>query len=244
MTPSTVAPGTAPQDGSGEMFDRIAGRYDRLNRILSVGLDAGWRRAAARALDLSPGDRVLDLATGTGDLALTVAATWPGVEIDATDPSAKMLAVAVGKIAYSPHAGRIHVVRGDATTIDASDGGYAGVTMAFGIRNVNDRLGALREMRRVTRRGGRIAILELAEPERGILGALARFHIHSVVPRVGAWLSGEREYRYLQRSIAAFPPASEFADMIRAAGLRVLEVQSLTLGVATLFVATPEGEPA
>jgi demethylmenaquinone methyltransferase/2-methoxy-6-polyprenyl-1,4-benzoquinol methylase len=111
--------------------------------------------------------------------------------------------------------------------------------MAFGIRNVPDRPRALREMARVTKEGGRIAILELSEPRKGALAALARFHIHQVVPRIGGALSGASEYGYLQRSIAAFPPPDEFAAMMREAGLRVLEVSPLTMGVVCLFVGTP-----
>src|SRR5690606_24145018 len=114
-----------------------------------------------------------------------------------------------------------------------------GTCIAFGIRNVPDRRQALCEMARVVKPGGRIGILELSEPRGGVLGPLARFHVHTVVPWVGSLLSGAKEYRYLQRSIAAFPPAEEFAALMSDAGLEVLRVEPLTFGVAHLYVARP-----
>jgi demethylmenaquinone methyltransferase / 2-methoxy-6-polyprenyl-1,4-benzoquinol methylase len=118
------------------------------------------------------------------------------------------------------------------------------VSMAFGIRNVPDRPRALREMARVVRPGGRVAILELSEPRRGVMASLARFHIHELVPRLGGALSGSAEYGYLQRSIAAFPPPEEFAATMEASGLRVLEVAPLTFGAVCLYVATPAATDA
>lgn len=231
-----------PRGGSGEMFDRIAGRYDLLNRIISLGIDQGWRRRTVRSLGLA--DRavagpVLDLATGTGDLALLIARKHPTVEVIGIDPSRGMLAVGETKVARAGLASRVSLRYGAAESLPLDDASVEGVTMAFGIRNVADRPAALREMARVTKPGGRIAILELSEPNPGPLAMMARFHMHTVVPWVGGLLSGSREYRYLQESIAAFPPAARFADMMRAAGLDVLEVAPLTFGVVHLYVATP-----
>ena len=115
-------------------------------------------------------------------------------------------------------------------------------TIAFGIRNVPDRMQGLRELARVVRPGGRICVLELGEPRKGMLGHAARFHTRHVVPRLGALLSGSREYAYLQKSIAAFPPAEEFAAMMERCGLHVIEVTPLTFGACTLYVATPKEE--
>ena len=226
-----------PRGGSGEMFDAIAGRYDLLNRILSLGVDQGWRRKTVAALRLAPGHRVLDLATGTADLAIQIARTVAGVTVVGLDPSGGMLAVGKEKVAKGGLGDRVELVLGDAQALPFPDASFDGVTMAFGIRNVPDRPRALVEMRRVTRPGGRIAILELSEPRGGVMGPLARFHIHTVVPRLGALLSGSREYRYLQESIARFPPPDEFAGTMRAAGLVVEEVVPLTFGVCCLFVA-------
>ena len=127
---------------------------------------------------------------------------------------------------------------GTAHCIPVANGTDA-LTIAFGIRNVVDRPAALREMARVTRPSGRVAILELAEPRGGLLGPLARFHVHTLVPRVGAWLSGASEYHYLQQSIAAFPPPGEFTKLMDEAGLEVLRVEPLTFGVCHLYLAQP-----
>jgi demethylmenaquinone methyltransferase/2-methoxy-6-polyprenyl-1,4-benzoquinol methylase len=233
----------APAFGSGAMFDKIAARYDAMNRVLSFGLDRGWRRRTVRALALGAGPRVLDLATGTGDLAVDIARMHPDATVIGLDPSRQMLAIAKQKLASRRLADRVTLVRGDAQHLPYRDGELDAATIAFGIRNVPDRVAALREMARVVRPGGRVAVLELGEPRRGVLARAARFHTRHVVPRLGALLSGAREYRYLQRSIAAFPPSAEFAALMEGAGLRMIEIAPLTFGVCTLYVATPAREP-
>ncbi len=229
----------APRDGSGEMFDRIASRYDLLNRIISLGIDQRWRRRTVDALELKPGDTALDLATGTADLAILTARRRAGTKVIGVDPSRNMLAVGDRKLAAMGLTERVSLRYGAAEKLDLDDQSVDGITMAFGIRNVVDRPAALREMARVTRPGRRVAILELSDPEGGALSAMARFHIHTVVPWVGSVLSGSKEYRYLHRSIAAFPRPAAFADVMRESGLDVLSVQPMTFGVVCLYVATP-----
>lgn len=229
-----------PRGGSGEMFDAIAPRYDLLNRLLSFGVDQRWRRRLVERLELRPGARVLDHATGTADLALLIARSGQDVRVVGVDPSAEMLRIGQLKVTAAGLSERITLERGRAEDL----GGFAAqsfdaVSMAFGIRNVPDRARALTELARVTRPGGRIAILELSEPQGGVLGPLARWHVHTVVPRLGALLSGAREYRYLQRSIAAFPAAPEFARLMEASGIRITSVEPLTFGVCHLYVGTP-----
>jgi demethylmenaquinone methyltransferase/2-methoxy-6-polyprenyl-1,4-benzoquinol methylase len=228
-----------PRGGSGEMFDRIAARYDLVNRVLSLGIDQRWRTRTVAALSLRSGQRVLDVATGTGDLALKIAALHPDVSVVGLDPSQGMLAIARDKVQRLALEERVQLCVGDAQDLPFEAASFDGLCIAFGIRNVPDRARALREMARVVRPGGRIAILELSEP-RGILGPLARFHVHTLVPRIGALLSGKREYRYLEQSIAAFPPAQSFAELMSQSGLRLLAVTPLTFGVCHLYVATPE----
>jgi len=250
-----VVPQQLPTLGSGEMFDRIAARYDFVNRVLSLGLDQRWRRRVVRALGLDAknrgrsndvrgqwfGDRprVLDVATGTGDLAIAIARACPGATVIGLDPSAGMLGVAQQKLVKRGLTDRVSLVVGDAQALPQKNCEIDAATIAFGIRNVPDRGLALRELARVVRPGGRIAVLELGEPQRGVLAAAARLHCHHIVPRLGGWLSGSREYRYLQKSVAAFPPAAEFAELMRQSGLDVIEVVPLTFGACTLYLATP-----
>lgn len=233
--------------GSGQMFDRIAARYDMVNRVLSLGIDQRWRRRVVRALGLAKGElgehpRVLDVATGTGDLAIEIARACSGATVVGLDPSPGMLAVAEQKLAKRGLTDRVKLVEGDAQVLPQGNCEMDAATIAFGIRNVPDRPKALRELARVVRPGGKIAVLELGEPRKGPLAAMARFHSHYFVPKIGALLSGKREYAYLQKSVAAFPPAEQFAAIMRDCGLRVLEVLPMTFGVCTMYLATPAEE--
>ena len=228
-----------PKLGSGQMFDQIAPRYDFVNRVLSLGLDRRWRRRVIKELALAPNARVLDVATGTGDLAIELAKAVPTGHVTGLDPSAQMLKIAQVKMVKRGLDARVSLVEGDAQALPQANCAIDAATIAFGIRNVPDRPRALRELARVVRPGGTIAVLELGEARPGLFGRAARFHTHHVVPRLGALLSGRREYRYLQTSVAAFPPAEEFAQIMRDSGLDVQKVISLTFGVCTLFIATP-----
>ncbi len=235
-------------DGSGAMFDGIAARYDLLNRLNSLGLDRGWRRAAAEALAPAAAagrpPRMLDVASGTGDLAIAMARRFPSAVVDGVDASAAMTSIGREKVERAGLADRVTLAAGDARDLGFPDRCFDAAAIAFGIRNVPDRPRALRELARVTRPGGRVAVLELGEPPAGPLAALARFHIRVVVPLMGALLAGGEEYRYLRRSIRAFPPAPEFARTMAAAGLQPVETRPLTLGVCNLFVASPAGARA
>ncbi len=227
---------TETRPGSGAMFDHIAERYDTLNFLMSLGMDRRWRGRLVRRLELRPGGRLLDLATGTADVAITAALSCRDLAVVGVDPSEQMLAIGREKVAARRLDGRITLTSGDAQALPFEDGTFDAVSIAFGIRNVPDRRRALAEMRRVTRRGGRVGILELTEPGSGILGALARVHVHHVVPLLGRAISSAEEYRYLQTSIAAFPPAEEFAAQMAGVGLEVVAVDRLALGATHVFV--------
>ncbi|MBL9024050.1 MAG: bifunctional demethylmenaquinone methyltransferase/2-methoxy-6-polyprenyl-1,4-benzoquinol methylase UbiE [Myxococcales bacterium] len=222
--------------GSGAMFDRIADRYDLLNRIISLGIDGSWRRKTVRALGLGDDAHVLDVATGTADLALEIAGHAPSAHIVGLDPSEGMLAVGRKKVDRAGLTDRVSLVVGDAMSLPFEDATFDAITIAFGIRNVPDRPKGLEEMLRVTKPGGTLAILELSEPEGGVMGSLAKMHVHTIVPFVGGLLSGSQEYRYLQRSIAAFPPADQFGQIMHKAGWEVERIEPLTFGVAHLYV--------
>jgi len=231
-------PPTQPADGSGAMFDGIAPRYDLLNRLMSLGLDRRWRRLLVDALGDVGDDPVLDVATGTGDIAMAIARRDPTMEVVGLDPSAGMLAVGRDKVASAGLGERVRLVSGDAQAMPFADGEFGASCIAFGIRNVPDRSQGLQEMARVTRRGGRVVVLELGEPRAGWLAPLVRLHVHHVVPRLGAWLSNDEAYRYLQASIAAFPPPDEFVALMEGAGLEAVTARPLGWGAANLFVGT------
>lgn len=218
--------------GSGQMFDRIAPRYDLLNRIMSGGLDQGWRRKLARLVEAPDHARLLDLATGTADVAVTLARTYGDAQVVGSDPSENMLAVGREKLRDLALEDRIALEVGDAQALPYPDASFDGVTMAFGIRNVPDRAKAVREMARVLRPGRRVCILELGEPD----NAFARLHVHHIVPRLGALLSGSNEYRYLQTSIEAFPPPETFCGVLRSAGLIGVTYHRLAFGAAHIYV--------
>ena len=183
----------ARADGSGQMFDGIAHRYDLLNRINSLGMDRSWRRSTVDALQLPEGARVLDLATGTADLALELVRRHPDAQVVGVDPSDQMLGV--GRRKVREVGDRIRLENGDAQALRFEDESFDGVMMAFGIRNVPDRTRALEEMFRVLRPGGRVAILELSEPQNGLMAWFARQHVKFVVPLTGALLVSPKEYR-------------------------------------------------
>lgn len=220
------------------MFDAIAERYDRLNRLLSLGVDGRWRALAVRSMALRDGARVLDVATGTGDMLLMLAAMHRGLHLVGIDPAARMLDVARAKLSRRG-LGDVTLAQGDAQALPFADHSFDATCIAFGIRNVPDRLQGLREMARVTRPGGRVVVLELGTPRGRALGALARWYIRQVVPWVGALLSRRAAYRYLERSIAAFPTPDLFAQQMQQAGLRVSQVMPLTFGVCHLYVGSP-----
>lgn len=232
-----------PSDyGSGAMFDKIAGRYDLVNRILAIGMDVGWRKrmvqaikdslpdeleAAAAATDNEKGNnpnpprpRILDLATGTADVALLLAKGIPHATVVGVDPSSKMLNVGRRKVKEQNLESTVSLRIADAQRLPADelpDSSFDAATMAFGIRNVPDRAMALCQVNRVLKPGSRFCILELSEPDDsfGALGKLARLFIRHVVPFLGSVLSGApREYWHLQNSIKDFPAPREFGEQL------------------------------
>ncbi|MFO0723283.1 MAG: bifunctional demethylmenaquinone methyltransferase/2-methoxy-6-polyprenyl-1,4-benzoquinol methylase UbiE [Myxococcota bacterium] len=230
--------------GSGAMFDRIARRYDLLNRVISLGLDQRWRRRLVSAVLPGSAEKLLDLATGTADVAIAAAKLRPEVTVVGVDPSAAMIEEGQHKLRAQQLQGRVSLELGNAEALHFPNASFDGVSIAFGIRNVPDRKRALMEMARVTKPGGVVGILELGEPKAGPLAALARVHIHRIVPALGAFLSGDSEYRYLARSIAAFPRPEAFCALMEEAGLVEVRAERLSFGAVYLYLGRAPTTPA
>jgi demethylmenaquinone methyltransferase/2-methoxy-6-polyprenyl-1,4-benzoquinol methylase len=227
------------RDGSGAMFDTIAADYDRVNAVISLGFDRGWRRELVARLALAPDEpcEVLDVACGTGDVAVAIARAHPQARVVGLDASASMLDLARDKARARALGGRLRFQLGDAQRLPFDSARFAACCMAFGIRNMNDRLAVVREMARVTRPGGMVAVLELGVPRGRVTGPLGRFYIQHLVPRLGGWLSGgPHAYRYLERSVAAFPPPGEVVELLRRANLEDGAAIALSFGACHLFV--------
>lgn len=227
--------------GSGEMFDRIATRYDLLNRVLSMGLDIKWRNTLAKSLKdvlVQPNAEVLDVATGTADIAITIAKHYPEINIVGLDPSAEMLGIGRQKVTEHKLSSRIQLIEGDAQAMDFEDNRFNATTISFGIRNVPDRKKGLKEMARVTKKGGLIAILEFSEPQEGIIAKLASFHVHHILPKIGALFTKGGEYQYLQESIEAFPLPDEWIKIMEECGIGDVKVKAMGFDTVKLFVGT------
>jgi len=222
------------------MFDAIAGRYDLLNHLLSAGIDRRWRRRAIQSLQLTGRERVLDLCTGTADLAIAAARAQPGAaRVVGVDFAGAMLGVGKKKLERDrPLRDRVALVRGDATRIPLADRSVDAVTIAFGIRNVDEVAAACREMRRVLRSGGRLAILEFAVPTVPGLSRLYLGYLHHVLPRIGRAVSRHNAaYGYLPASIGAFSSPDEFVKILRDAGFSSISANGLTFGSVILYTA-------
>lgn len=219
---------------SPRIFDGIARTYDPVNRVLSLGLDQGWRRRAARHLPPGRDLDVLDLATGTGDLALALWKTERCRRVVGMDLSTEMLAVGRKKVAGISG---IELCEGDATKIPAADERFDAVTIAFGIRNVPDVPRCLSEMRRVLRPGGRAIVLEFSMPANALMRLGHRFYLRHVLPLVGGLVSGNRAaYVYLNETIEAFPYGEDFLALVRLAGFSRVWSERLGSGIATIYV--------
>lgn len=227
---------TETRGGSGAMFDGIAKRYDLLNRVISFGVDKRWRKKTVAALSLKAGDRVLDLATGTGDLAFDILKIHDGVQVTGVDPSVEMLKVSHAKSIKFEYEDRFTTKVGVGEDLPFENELFDGACIAFGIRNCVDRAKALEELYRVLKPNSKLAILELGQPSTGMFQAAARFHIKHVVPRLGSLLSGSKEYRYLQESIAAFPNPELFADKMSEAGFKNVTFERMTFDSCHLYV--------
>ena len=219
------------------MFASIAGTYDRANQVLSFGMHHRWRRVTVARSGAKPGDRVLDCATGTGDLALEFRrVVGSDGDVVGTDFCEEMLAYAPAKAARAGLPVRFEVA--DVLALPYADRSFDIASIAFGIRNVDDPERGLRELARVVRPGGRVAVLEFGQPGGALFGPLYRFYSHRVLPRLGGLLSGDRSaYEYLDRTSSHFPAGEAFTSLMRSTGrFSAVESRPLTGGVAYVYV--------
>jgi demethylmenaquinone methyltransferase / 2-methoxy-6-polyprenyl-1,4-benzoquinol methylase len=235
MTVASVpTPGAPEKAAVRSMFDRIAPRYDLLNRLLSAGVDRRWRRASVDALALPPAAKVLDVCTGTADLLLEFLRRDPGHTGVGVDLSGEMLARGADKLRRRGLSARSALAAGDAERLPVRAEIFDGALVAFGIRNVGEPLRALREIHRALKPGGRLVILEFSTPP-GLVGAAYRLYFERVLPRVAGLVSGDRAaYSYLPASVARFPDPAAFGRLMEEAGFAGVVWKRLTAGIAHL----------
>ena len=219
------------------MFDAIAHRYDFLNHLLSAGIDRRWRKKAVESLRLTGRERVLDLCTGTADLAIAACGARPrAAQVVGVDFSSAMLRVGRQKLQTHELVDAIRLVRGDATRIPIASASIDAVTIAFGIRNVEDTAAACREIHRVLAAGGRLAILEFSVPSTPLVRAAYLWYFTRVLPRIGRLISGHgAAYGYLPASVGTFAPPGEFANFLRQTGFTDVRAIPLTFGIVCLY---------
>lgn len=219
-----------------EMFDNIAPKYDLLNHTLSMSIDRLWRRHVVRLVRRAKPRRILDVATGTGDLAIAMARRIEGARILGVDLSERMLDVARSKVEARGLDGRILLDRGDAEHLDVADASVDVATVAFGVRNFGDLDAGLRELARVLRPGGRVVILEFSRPSNRLFRTLYEFYTYRILPRIGGMVSHDRRaYEYLPASVGEFPLPAEFLRRLEAAGFHHCKARSQSCGIAQIY---------
>lgn len=230
-------PDTRPDRIAG-MFDAIAPRYDFLNRALSFGIDRRWRQRAIASLALTGRDVLLDVCTGTADVALEARRTRGAARVVGVDFAGEMLRLGLEKVRAAGVADRIVLVRGDAMRLPLADATADAVTVAFGIRNVHRPEVACAEMARVLRPGRRLAILEFGVPRIPGIATLYLWYFRYLLPVIGRLVSGHGvAYSYLPQSVGAFPPPHEFVTILRQAGFVDVSAVPLTFGIVYLYTA-------
>ena len=217
------------------MFARIAPTYDLMNRLMTFGLDQGWRRELLTLCNLPPHGSLLDVGTGTGDIAQEARVRFPSLQVTAADFTFEMMAA--GK--QTPTRSTLPFTQADTFHLPYPDASFDAVVSGFLIRNVVDRVAAFREQARVTKPGGRVVCLEIAPPENTLLGPLFRFYFFRIVPLIGNIISGDAQaYAYLPHSTVAFPPPHQLQHEMELAGLHHVVFAEKMLGIVAIHVGT------
>ncbi|ROT10225.1 bifunctional demethylmenaquinone methyltransferase/2-methoxy-6-polyprenyl-1,4-benzoquinol methylase UbiE [Muribaculaceae bacterium Isolate-104 (HZI)] len=220
------------------MFDNIAPAYDFMNRAMTLGVDKLWRRSAVKTLRRHGAGSVLDVATGTGDLAIQIAGALADATVTGIDLSEKMIEIGRRKIADSGLGDRISLMQGDCLALPMADGSFDAVTVAYGVRNFENLAGGYAEMARVLRPGGLLMVLELSTPQSALVRPLYNIYTRCVIPAVGKLISHDSgAYSYLPKSIEAVPQGERMLDLMRAAGLADARCRRFTFGVCSLYTA-------
>lgn len=222
-----------------EMFDSIAQRYDLLNHLLSMNIDRRWRTKVVRMIRQQGPESVLDIATGTGDLAIAAARALPQTAVTGVDLSPEMLRIGREKVAVRFPGREFPMLEGDAEQLPFADASFEAVTCGFGVRNFENLPKGLEEMHRVLRSGGRVYILEFSLPSRrNILGKLYRFYFRRILPGIGRMISKDaRAYAYLPESVGAFPYGERFCRLLEEADFAEPSRRVLMGGIATIYTA-------
>ncbi len=223
------------------MFDSIAPAYDVMNRMMTLGIDRLWRNKAVRMLKktLRPGGDILDVATGTGDLALLLDSKLHPSKVTGIDLSENMIEIARQKSEQAGATPRIEFMTADCLALPFADNAFDCITVAYGVRNFEHLLQGYREMFRVLRPGGKLCVIELSTPTNIVVKPFYRFYTHNIIPAVGRMVSHDsRAYTYLPESIAAVPQGTEMTALMHEAGFSHATFHPLTFGVCTIYMAT------
>ncbi|RLD22782.1 MAG: bifunctional demethylmenaquinone methyltransferase/2-methoxy-6-polyprenyl-1,4-benzoquinol methylase UbiE [Bacteroidetes bacterium] len=239
---SEVKPYSKEEDSKKEqvrrMFDRIAPHYDSLNMFLSAGMDKRWRKTAIGMLDVPKEALVLDVATGTGDLAFEIARQFEDAQVTGLDLAENMLVMARKKSAKRGLSSRVHFTLGDSEDLPFEDHSFHSVSVAFGVRNFGDLPRGMREIFRVLKPGGRLVVLEFTKPRTFPFKQLFQFYFKHILPFVGSFGSGDkRAYHYLYESVQAFPDYDRFTAVLSTNGFKNAGFKVLSLGICAIYTA-------
>ncbi len=235
ITPFAEA-GKGKKEQVADMFDDIAGRYDRVNRVLSGGTDLGWRRKAIRLLQKENPHYILDVATGTADMAILACKMMSAVEIEGIDISAQMLELGKKKVEKEQLASRIRLQEGDSETINFAENTFDAVMVAFGVRNFENLEKGLAEMHRVLKPGGRLIVLEFSQPRRKLVKRFYRIYMNVIAPKVAGWFNQNKQaYQYLNESAQAFPDRHLFTGILEKVGYTETDFKPLSLGICCIY---------